>query len=54
MKKLGLAVLAGVVLSAGIVVLAAPKSDAEVIREMRDRIERLRWSRGKSAARRWR
>ena len=39
MRKLGVAVLAGVVLSAGIVVLAAPKSDAEVIREMRDRLE---------------
>ena len=39
MKKLGLAVLAGLVLSAGIVVLAAPKSDAEVIQEMRDRLE---------------
>ena len=31
--------LAGLMLSAGVVVFAAPKTDAEVVREMRDRLE---------------
>jgi uncharacterized protein (TIGR02246 family) len=44
MKKLGMAVLAGLVLTAGVVFTAA-KSDADVLREVRDRqeIEDLMW-----------
>jgi uncharacterized protein (TIGR02246 family) len=44
MSRLGLAVLAGVVLTVG-VVFTAPKSDADVLREARDRaeIEDLMW-----------
>ena len=44
MKKLGVAVLAGLVLTAG-VVFTAPQSDADVLREVRDRaeIEDLMW-----------
>ena len=44
MKKLGMAVLAGLVLTAG-VVFTASKSDSDVLREVRDRqeIEDLTW-----------
>ena len=44
MKKLGMAVLAGLVLTAG-VVFTASKSDGDVLREVRDRqeIEDLMW-----------
>ena len=44
MKKLGMAVMAGLVLTAG-VVFTASKSDGDVLREVRDRqeIEDLTW-----------
>ena len=45
MKKLGVAVLAGLVLAAGVVFTADSKSDKDMMRELRDRadIEELMW-----------
>ena len=45
MKKIGVGLLAGLILSAGVGVFTASKSDNDVLREMRDRadIEDLMW-----------